>query len=180
MRNKRIPSAKFQWILSFRDGRWRWSRERRRPARSTSIMKRSLSIVSLILSLGLLAACLSEEEQEQDRAINAAILGDVLTAEQAGGSAEVAFRNEYNPGSCPAWYVNVNDDGSTKATISSTDTNQTSGTITVPAPEIYDLDIRCSNDGANVNYQAQSVENGRQYLLHYKSDGNISFAETAL
>lgn len=147
-------------------------------------MKRSGQIL-IILGLCLLAsACLTEEEQEQEKeeeqARYLAILTNTLDAEQAGGTAQVAFRNEYDPGTCSAWYVNINKDSSTKSVISSTDTNNTSGTVSVPAPDVYDLDIRCSNESTNVNYASQTVENGRSYLLHYKSDSSISFAESSL
>lgn len=142
---------------------------------------RKISRAFIVLGLCLLLCwCIPEEETEEDRERNLAILVGLIDAEQAGGAAQVAFRNEYNPGSCPAWYVNVDKDGDTKSVISSTDTNQTSGTVSVPAPTVYDFDIRCSNDSASVNFQGQAVENGRSYLLHYKADGNISFDETAL
>ncbi len=137
--------------------------------------------LSVLFSVILIGACDDEEQaREEERARNLAILANLASAEQAGGSAKVAFRNEYNPGSCPAWLVNINKNGSAKSVISATETGQTSATVNVPAPDLYDMDIRCANGSGNVNVAGQAVENGRSYLLHYKSDGNISFAEFSL
>ena len=140
-------------------------------------MNRLTASICAVAVLLCAFACL-EENTEDEEARTLAILTGQVDAEQAGGTALVAFRNEFDPGSCPAWYVNVNKDDDTKSVISSTSTGDTSPTVTIPAPELYDLDIQCSNgSGGSVERPAQGVEEGRSYLLHYKSDGSLSFAE---